>query len=188
LRDTAQVMKLAIQGTCLCKAVQLGVARMPRQVTQCNCTVCRCYGTLWAYYRRSAVSITAARGALEEYSVRARGLRFMRCRSCGCVICWDAPGKGDQRMGINTRLLDHARMAAVPIKVLDGDGRWRTLGTYVKPEIWCSPSREQTRPAEPRRARRQPAAIVASGSAQPGAERPAAGRPRRVSRPRSIVR
>jgi len=40
-----------------------------------------------------------------------------------CVICWDGPGKSpDQRMGINTRLLDRALMADVPVKVLDGDG------------------------------------------------------------------
>ncbi len=142
--DTACVTKLAIEGTCLCKAVQLGVARRPRQVTQCNCSVCRRYGTLWAYYRRSAVSITAPRGALEDYSVRARGLKFVRCRSCGCVICWDRPGGGpDQRMGVNTRLLDHTRMADVPVKVLDGDKTWRVLGRYVKPEIWISPSHKR---------------------------------------------
>lgn len=147
--------KLAIQGTCLCKAVQLGATRVPRQVTQCNCTVCRCYGTLWAYYRRSAVSITAPRGGLEDYSVRARGLRFAHCKSCGCVISWDGPGKGrEQRMAINTRLLDHALMADVPIKVLDGDMTWRTLGTYVKPEIWISPSRQRTRPVKRPGARR----------------------------------
>jgi hypothetical protein len=149
------VAKLAIQGTCLCKVVQLGVARRPRQVTQCNCSVCRRYGTLWAYYRRAAVSISAPRGALEDYSVRAGGLRFVRCRSCGCVICWDGRGKGrDQRMGVNMRLFDHALMAAVPIKVLDGDKTWRALGAYVKPELWISPSREQARPPEQRRARR----------------------------------
>jgi hypothetical protein len=154
LRDTACVTKLAIQGTCLCKTVQLGAARLPRQVTQCNCTVCRCYGTLWAYYRRSAVSITAPRGTLENYVVRVGGLKFVRCRSCGCVICWDGPGKGrDQRLGINTRLFDHALMAAVPVKVLDGDKTWRTLGAYVKPEMWISPSRVRPPPAAPRGAR-----------------------------------
>ncbi|HEX8108633.1 MAG TPA: hypothetical protein VF516_12955 [Kofleriaceae bacterium] len=139
--------KLAIEGTCLCKAVEIGVTRRPRQVTQCNCSVCRRYGTLWAYYRRSAVSITAPRGALEDYSVRAGGLKFVRCRSCGCVICWDRPGGGrDQRMGINTRLLDHAQMADVPVKVLDGDQSWRVLGVYVKPEMWVSPSRVEKQP------------------------------------------
>jgi hypothetical protein len=136
------VTKLAIQGTCLCKAVTLGAARRPRQVTQCNCSVCRHYGTLWAYYKRSEVTITAARGALVNWSWIPRGLKFVRCKTCGCVICWDAPGKArDQRMGINTRLLDHALMANVPVKVLDGDQTWRTLHKYVKPEMWISPTR-----------------------------------------------
>jgi hypothetical protein len=57
-------------------------------------------------------------------------------------------------MGINMRLFDHALMAAVPVKVLDGDKTWRVLGAYVKPEMWISPSRERARPAEQRRARR----------------------------------
>jgi hypothetical protein len=153
--DTARVMKLAIQGTCLCGAVQLGVARRPRQVTQCNCSVCRRYGTLWAYYRRSAVSIVAPRGALGKYAVRAGGLKFVRCGECGCVICWEGRGKErDRRMGVNMRLFDHALMAAVPVKVLDGDQAWRVLGTYVKPEMWISPAREPARAPEPRRPRR----------------------------------
>jgi hypothetical protein len=142
-------MKLAIQGTCLCKAVQLGVAQLPREVTQCNCSVCRRYGTLWAHYPRSAVSI-APRDALESYSVRPRGLKFVRCRTCGCVICWDSRLKGrDQRMGVNARLLDHAVMADVPVMVFDGDQTWSVLGGYVKPEMWISPSRERARPTKP---------------------------------------
>lgn len=151
--DTARVRKLAIEGTCLCKAVQLGVARRPRQVTQCNCSVCRRYGTLWAYYPGSAVSITAPRGALEDYAVRAGGLKFVRCRSCGCVIRWVRPGAGrDLRMGINMRLFDHALMADVPVKVLDGDKTWRVLGAYVKPEVWISPSRAKKQPHDQRAA------------------------------------
>jgi len=152
-------MKLAIQGTCLCGAVQLGVARLPRQVTQCSCSVCRRYGTLWAYYKRSAVSITAPRGALEDYSRRPRGLRFVRCRTCGCVVCWDSRRKGpDQRMGVNMRNFDHARMASVPVKVLDGDQTWRVVGSYVKREMWISPAHEPAPPAKPRAAKPRRAA------------------------------
>jgi hypothetical protein len=136
--------KLAIQGACLCQAVQIGVARRPRQVTQCNCSACRRYGTLWAYYKRSAVTITAPRGTLARYSRPGRTLRFVHCQTCACVICWEPPGKAkDARFGLNSRLLDHALMASVPIEVLDGDGAWHTLETYVKPGIWISPSRTQ---------------------------------------------
>lgn len=128
---------------------------MPRQVTQCNCSVCRRYGTLWAYYKRSAVSIEAPRGGLEPFSRRPGGLKFVRCAACGCVICWDSRRKDpDRRMGINMRLFDHARMAGVPISVLDGDMTWRVVDKYVKPAIWISPARALERSAAKRTDRR----------------------------------
>jgi len=132
-------MKLAIEGTCLCGAVKVGAAKRPRQVTQCNCSVCRRYGTLWAYYRAPEVAIVAPRRALKAFSRDKGVLQFVHCATCACVICWKWPGH--ERMGINTRLLDHDKMANVPIKVLDGDKTWHTLGTYKKPGIWRSPKR-----------------------------------------------
>src|SRR5262249_33514899 len=147
-------MKPAIEGTCLCKAGQVGAEQLLRQVTQCNCSPCRRYGTPLAYYQLSAVSIAAPPRGLVEYSRRERGLKFVRCRSCGCVICWEARGTArDQRMGVNMRMFDHALMAEVPVKVLDGDKTWRVLDGYVKPEMWISPSRKAA-PAKRRPARR----------------------------------
>jgi hypothetical protein len=134
--------KPAIQGTCCCGAVRLEVARKPRKLTQCNCSVCRRYGTLWAYYTEKSVSITAARGALVSYSVRPGGLRFVHCATCGCVIRWARRRKGpDERMGLNARLLDPEAVAHIPIEVLDGDRTWKILDEYVKPDIFRSPHR-----------------------------------------------
>jgi len=133
---------LAIEGTCLCKAVRVGAVRVPAQVTQCNCSVCRRYGTLWAYYKRTEVVVEAARGILVTWRAKRGGLRFLRCKGCGCVACWDAPSRGsDRRLGMNTRLFDHVAMADVPIAVLDGDKSWRVTDKYVKPDIWVSPKR-----------------------------------------------
>jgi len=39
-----------LSGSCHCGAVVVNVARRPRQLTDCNCSICRRYGTLWAYY------------------------------------------------------------------------------------------------------------------------------------------
>ena len=39
-----------------------GTAQAPR-LTSCNCSICRRYGTLWAYYNFSEVRVIAARGA-----------------------------------------------------------------------------------------------------------------------------
>ncbi|HEY1815509.1 MAG TPA: GFA family protein [Kofleriaceae bacterium] len=131
----------SIDGSCLCGAVTLTVARAPRTLTQCNCSTCRRYGTLWAYYRRGAVTIAAARGTLRDYSKRRGGLRFRHCATCGCIVSWEAERDPSARMAVNARLFDHAAMARVPIAVLDGDKTWRVIDRYVKPGGWISPKR-----------------------------------------------
>jgi hypothetical protein len=133
-----------INGSCLCGAVPMAVARRPRSLTQCNCSVCRRYGTLWAYYRRAAVTIAAPRGGLASFSVKKRGLRFVRCATCGCVVCWERRRGPDERMGINARLLDPAAIADIPISVLDGDQTWRVLERYTKPGALISPRRSRS--------------------------------------------
>ena len=126
----------AIDGSCLCGAVRVTVARMPRKLTQCNCSTCRRSGALLAYYRRKQVTVT---GELDEYMRRPRGLRFRRCATCGCFVCWEWKRDAEARMGVNARLLDPEAMANVPISVLDGARSWRVLEKYKKPHLWLSP-------------------------------------------------
>jgi hypothetical protein len=139
--NTRRMAKLAIEGTCLCEKVKVGAKRKPTQVTECNCSVCRRYGTLWAYYTRSAVVVDAPRGGLVAYRRRPEGrLRFVHCKTCGCVIRWEtARDRPDERVGMNARLFDQALMSRVPIKVLDGDKTWKSLERYTKPGIWITP-------------------------------------------------
>ena len=131
----------SIDGTCLCGAVTLRVARMPRSLTQCNCSVCRRYGTLWMYFKRRDLKLTSPRNGLRDFTRPHGELRFRHCATCGCVVSWEHGRGPDARMGINARLFDHAAMATVPIHVLDGDGDWKVVERYTKPAIWTSPTR-----------------------------------------------
>jgi hypothetical protein len=135
----------AIEGTCLCGDVHITVKRAPKSLTECNCSACRRYGTLWGYYKMKDVTIRSPRGGLVTYMRERGGLRFRRCGRCGCVVSWEWKRRPDARMGLNARLLDHAAMASVPISILDGDGRWARLGMYKCPEIWISPNRTKKR-------------------------------------------
>jgi hypothetical protein len=36
-----------LYASCHCGAVLLEIARKPRQLTECNCSICRRYGGLW---------------------------------------------------------------------------------------------------------------------------------------------
>jgi len=41
---------LMIEASCHCGLVHLEVAQPPAAVNECTCSICRRYGTLWAYY------------------------------------------------------------------------------------------------------------------------------------------
>ena len=42
-----------VESSCHCGAITLRIDTAPETVTDCNCSICRRYGVLWAYYRPS---------------------------------------------------------------------------------------------------------------------------------------
>ncbi|HVN35473.1 MAG TPA: GFA family protein [Casimicrobiaceae bacterium] len=113
---------------CHCGAVGVQVPRKPRRLTSCNCSICRRYGTLWAYYKASDVRIVGARGATQGYAWGDKSLRFVRCGNCGCIMHWEATKPtSNSRMGVNARNLDPAAIAGVRVRRLDGASTWKFL-------------------------------------------------------------
>jgi hypothetical protein len=114
--------------SCHCGAVRLELARRPRTLTDCNCSICRRYGALWAYYKASAVRVVCRRGALSSYSWGDKTLRFFRCNTCGCITHHERTRKRpDSTVGVNARNLEPAVIAAARIRRLDGASTWRYL-------------------------------------------------------------
>ena len=116
-----------ISGSCHCGAVRISVASKPRVLVSCNCSICRRYGTLWAYYDRGRVTIKRRRGSTEGYTWGSKHLRFVRCKSCGCVINWEAVDRTRRRMGVNFRIFAPEDIAAARIRRLDGAKTWKYL-------------------------------------------------------------
>jgi hypothetical protein len=117
-----------LAATCHCGAVRIEVPRRPRSLTNCNCSVCRRYGVLWAYYKATEVRIRAAPGATEAYGWGTRALRFVRCSTCGCVMNWEhVEVTPTSRVGVNARNFEPAEIGAVRIRRLDGASSWRYL-------------------------------------------------------------
>lgn len=117
-----------IAASCHCGAVRLMLARAPERVTDCNCSICRRLGVLWAYYPPDEVAIAAAPGATTIYSWGDRSIAFHHCKVCGCAIHWASlqdPPVG--RMGVNARLMEPEILAAARVRRLDGVGSGRYL-------------------------------------------------------------
>lgn len=107
-----------IESSCICGAVRLAITRAPDEVTDCNCTLCRRYGTLWAYY--SPKDVTIPGGLTDTYLRGAKQIEFHRCKICGCVTHWSPVDKTYDRMGVNARMLPPGSLETVPVVKCDG--------------------------------------------------------------------
>ena len=112
-----------IEASCHCGAVRFSVETAPEQVNDCNCSICRRYGTLWGYYRPSDVGFSGENGPTDIYMWGDKSLEFHRCRACGCVTHWSPTNRERQKMGINARLLPAEVLAAIPVTHGDGASR-----------------------------------------------------------------
>jgi hypothetical protein len=111
-----------IQASCHCGAVVLDIAEAPTQITDCNCSICRRYGVLWAYYPLRKVELRAGKGT-DVYMWGPRTTAFHRCRDCGCVTHWSSTDPLRDRMGVNARLMPPEIVAQAQRRHLDGANR-----------------------------------------------------------------
>ena len=98
-------------------------------MTDCNCSICRRVGALWAYYSPAQVTI-AGLDAIVAY-VRHDGpdtgyLAFHHCRTCGCTTHWSPIDTSHDRMGVNGRMMDPDVLKGVPVRHLDGADTWES--------------------------------------------------------------
>jgi hypothetical protein len=117
-----------LTATCHCGAVKVQVPRRPRRLTECNCSICRRYGTRWAYYDAADVHVIARRGDTVAYAWGDKSLRFVRCKQCGCVTHWEPVDRSAiSRMGVNARNFEPSELGQVRVRLLDGAMTWKFL-------------------------------------------------------------
>ncbi len=108
-----------LHGSCHCGAVVLRIDAALTEVTDCNCSICRRYGVLWAYFPADRVMVTAATPT-DTYSWGPRTQAFHRCATCGCVTHWAKFDPAAGRIGVNARLLAPDVLATARVRRLDG--------------------------------------------------------------------
>jgi hypothetical protein len=112
---------MSVTASCHCGAVQLVLSRAPTEVTECNCSICRRYGVIWAYYDLAEVQFVPERPLTHTYVWGDRAIAFHRCANCGCVThWWPEPGRDQGSMGVNARLFAPEILASARLRHLDG--------------------------------------------------------------------
>lgn len=112
-----------IEATCHCGAVRFEIDAAPETVTDCNCSICRRRGTLWAYYSPRMVRIHPPEGATSIYLWGERRIEFHACKVCNCTTHWAPADKKLDRMGVNGRLMAPEVLAAARVYKNDGASR-----------------------------------------------------------------
>ncbi|GAB1268265.1 GFA family protein [Aurantivibrio infirmus] len=117
-----------IESTCHCGAVRIEVSKKPDFVTDCNCSIDRRLGALWAYYKREEIKIIGHPENTDEYIWGEKTLRTVRCRSCGCTTHWEPLEiKSDSIFGVNTRNFERDVVKGIRVRHFDGADTWKFL-------------------------------------------------------------
>ena len=114
-----------VEASCHCGAVKIRVPFAPAERKDCNCSICRRLGVLWAYYPVAQVEV---RGPTVRYRWGEATVDFHHCATCGCTTHWSPADGATDRMGVNSRLMDPATVTGTPIRRVDGaNDTWRDL-------------------------------------------------------------
>ena len=125
-----------MEASCHCGAVRYEVERVPERLLDCNCSICRRDGALWAYYAQRDVKFVSKPDTL-TYVWGDRALARHHCKTCLCLTHFTVIGTDDAKMiGVNARLmsgLDPAKIRVIQ-KNNGNDGVfWTKSGDPVLP-------------------------------------------------------
>ena len=109
-----------VRAACHCTAVRFELANVPEWVLDCNCTLCRRYGAIWAYPAAPDVTFVCGTDATDAYTWGDKMLEFRRCNQCGCVTHMMALHPDPPRVfGINARMIPTLDPAHVRLRQKD---------------------------------------------------------------------
>ena len=113
-----------LTGHCHCGASHWTLDGDPGSATACNCTLCRRYGTLYAYdYENERIRVFGPTASYKRADERDPSLEILFCPTCACVLCWRGlklRDDGRRRIAVNLRLADPEAVADIPIDHFDG--------------------------------------------------------------------
>lgn len=95
---------------------------MPESTTACNCTLCRRYGTLWAYdYEGERIAVGGELSSYTREDMPAT-LEILFCARCANVVAWRGLEleEGKRRIAVNLRLTAPEPILHLPIDHFEG--------------------------------------------------------------------
>lgn len=117
-----------LKGNCHCGAISFELDAELEWLTECNCSICRRLGTIWAHARIDQISIHKPEGSTTSYRWGDENLAFHTCKTCGCTTHWEnLQPQDDSVMAVNVRLVDPVQTSDLRIRRFDGADSWQYL-------------------------------------------------------------
>ncbi|MCV0382279.1 MAG: GFA family protein [Erythrobacter sp.] len=120
--------------SCLCDAVRVETRDTPEFLHECNCTLCRKTGALWAYPSPDTVSVKGTTARYQRTDKERASAEIHFCPTCGSTTHFTLTegtiaAFGNTMMGVNARLADEAELAGVELRFPDG-AAWAGAGEF----------------------------------------------------------
>ncbi|MGF1733479.1 GFA family protein [Photobacterium kasasachensis] len=104
---------------CHCGNIQITVKQLPKELGDCNCSICRRYKALWGYYTPDDVVVKG--GEVSSYIWGDKDVEFKRCSHCGCITHYVSTTKCPEKIvAVNFRMAEEKVYQSVKIRKIDG--------------------------------------------------------------------
>jgi hypothetical protein len=108
-------------GGCHCGNVRFDVNVDLTQVLDCNCSICKKRGALWAFAPADKFALRAGDEALTDYQFGKKTIHHLFCAQCGVgAFSRGQTPDGKEVVAINVRCLDDVDVASLKTTPFDG--------------------------------------------------------------------
>ncbi len=108
-------------GSCHCGRVAFEVEGEPKQLLECNCSICTRKGSLLWFVPREKLRLRTPEADAATYMFNKHVIKHRFCPNCGIHPYGEANDPSGKAMAaINVRCLERFDFKAVPVKQFDG--------------------------------------------------------------------
>jgi hypothetical protein len=108
-------------GSCHCGRVAFEVEGEPKELLECNCSICARKGSLLWFVPREKLRLRTPEAGAATYTFNKHVIKHHFCPTCGIHPYGEANDPSGKAMAaINVRYLEGFDFKAVPVKQFDG--------------------------------------------------------------------
>lgn len=120
--------------SCHCGLVGVRTSKRPDFINECNCSLCRKTGAIWAYYHPDEVLIDGSTTSYIRADKAQAGVKINFCSTCGATTHFELTDAalekfGNTMLGVNMRLTDERNLDGIELRYPDGRA-WSGEGDF----------------------------------------------------------